>query len=77
MAGTLVPSAATVHLRPQRGDADASWTVGNSEREFIDQEERREKWINRFNSTFNTQLTDKILFGGVCSWCAGAWLNLL
>lgn len=24
-----------------------------------------------------TKLTDKILFGGVGSWCAGAWLNLL
>lgn len=25
MAGTLVPSAAIVHLRPQRGEAEASW----------------------------------------------------
>lgn len=76
MAGTLVPSAATVHLRPQRGDADASWPVGKSGRE-LDQEELKEKGINRFNSTFNSQLTGKILFGGVCSWSAGAWLNLL
>ncbi|TNN60578.1 hypothetical protein EYF80_029179 [Liparis tanakae] len=28
VAGTLVASAAIVHLRPQRGDADASWPVG-------------------------------------------------
>ena len=46
MAGTLVPSAATVHLRPQRGDADASWPVGRSgtgKTRFIDQEERKVK----------------------------------
>lgn len=28
MAGTLVPSAAIEHLRPQRGEADASWPAG-------------------------------------------------
>lgn len=33
MAGTLIPSAATVHLRPQRGDEDASWPVGRRRRE--------------------------------------------
>lgn len=43
MAGTLVPSAAIVHLRPQSGDADASWPVSESEDRFIDQEERKEK----------------------------------
>lgn len=32
MAGILVPSAVTVPLRPQRGDADASWPVGRDER---------------------------------------------
>lgn len=34
MAGTLVPSAAIEHLRPQRGEADASWpAVGGVEGE--------------------------------------------
>ena len=42
-AGTLGPSLATVHLRPQRGDAEASWPVGKS------------GWEGRFYSPDSTQ----------------------
>lgn len=52
MAGTLVPSAAIVHLRPQRGDADASWPVARRGREgqvYL-------PYINSFDSSFTRNL---------------------
>lgn len=88
MAGILVPSAAIVHLRPQRGDADASWPVGKSGREgqiyrtrFTVRMDRKRDYKQVYAGSIlhltPTQLTNKILFGGVGSWCAGAWFNPL